>query len=145
MLISQTELKDILDKNFADMRSTAILLFVRDLLERRKHGGGIEQYRLTNKLTNTKITTVDEFIAAIDVDSLKMSYYRFADKMSGDRTHPFAVTVENIEVEFLKFSEEDAAYTSTYGVTASRVRFLINYLSDADPDLPLKVFEIKLV
>lgn len=145
MLITSAQLKTVLDENFADIRSTSILLFVRDLLERVRHGGGIEQYRLVNKKTNAKITTVDEFIAAIDTDSLKMSYYRFAEKMGGDRIHPFAVIPENIEVQLDQNAPEDGNYTSAYGMTANKVMFLINYLSDADPTLPLKIFDIKLV
>lgn len=145
MLITSAQLKDVLDKNFADIRTTSILLFVRDLLERKTHGGGIQQYRLKNKATDAYITTVDEFIAAIDADSLKMTYYRFSEKMGGDRIHPFAVIVDNIEVELTEHSEEDSNYTVTFGMKANRVMFLLNYLSDADPELPLKVFEIRLV
>ena len=145
MLITSAQLKDVLDQNFADIRSTSILLFVRDLLTRKQHGGGIEQYRLTNKKDNTKITTVDQFIAAIDTDSLSMSYYRFAEKMGGDRIHPFAVLVNNIDVEMDVNADEDANYISQYGKGNKKIMFLINYLSDADPALPLKIFEIKLV
>lgn len=145
MLITNTQLKSVLDANFADMRSTAILLFVRDLLERKQHGGGIAQYRVTNNLTNTKITTVDEFIAAIDTASLKMNYYRSAEKMGGDRIHPFTAVVDNLDVEINDFSDEDSVYSTSYGKGNKKVMFLINYLSDADGALPLKIFEIKLV
>lgn len=145
MLISNDQLKEVLDQNFADIRCTSILLFLRDLVARKVHGGGIEQYRLINTDTDTRITSVDEFIAAIDADKLKMSYYRFAEKMGGDRVHPFAVIIDNIAVELTPHSDEDAMYVSTYGREATRVMFLVNYLSDADPDLPLKIFEIRLV
>lgn len=144
-MLSNADLKTVLTTNFDDIRCTSILLFLRDLLERKKHGGGIEQYRVTNTTTGTAITTVDEFIAALDETALTMSYYRFSEKMSGDRIHPFCVIPENFQVSLDSNSDEDANYTVSYGFKASKIMFLVNYLSDTDPALPLKVFEIRLV
>lgn len=144
-MLTNADLKTILTENFADVRCTSILLFIRDLLERKKHGGGIEQYRVTNTKTGQVVTSVDDFIAGLDTDSLNMAYYRFAEKMGGDRIHPFCVIPENFEVTFNTNSDEDSNYTVSYGFKASKIMFLINYLSDADPGLPLKVFEIRLV
>lgn len=145
MLITNAQLKDVLDANFADIRCTSILIFLRDLLERKKHGAGIEQYRVKNLTTGNWITSLEDFASLIDADKLKMSYWRAAEKMGGDRIHPFAVMIDNFEVMLDKNSDEDANFIITYGSTPNRIMFLMNYLSDTDPALPLKIYEIKLV
>jgi len=142
-MLTKAALKDIIVENFNDIRMTSIVLFVNALIERKAHGGGVNQYRLKNKLTGTYITSVEQFLTAIDANSLKMDYYRYSDKMTGDRVHPISVVLDNIEVELQKFADEDAYYFAQYG-ESTRLMMLINYVSDGDTVLPLKVFEIKL-
>ena len=143
-MITNAEVKETLIKNFADIRISGITLFINKLIDRGDVIEGLERYRIKNLSTGTRITTLDEFIAAIDPDKLTAEYYRYSDKMTGDRTHPFSVTLDNFSVDLDISMKEDAwfartAYTGTY-----KIMFLVNYTSDYDEGLPLKIFEIKL-
>jgi hypothetical protein len=143
-MLTNTALKTLITKNFADVRCTAILLFIRDLVERKKFGGGIEQYRLFNKTSGQYITSVTDFMASIDDTALTMSYFYNSDTMTGDRVHPFKVVLDNIEVRLNPNSADDDQFTMMVGMP-NRIMFLMNYLSDADNDLPLKIFEVRLI
>lgn len=144
-MLTTTELKTIITQNFDDIRITSIVLFIDRLLERGFHGGGINQYRIKNLTTDTYITNLTEFLTAIDPNQIDMDYFYFSDKMTGDRTHPIAVILKNFEVEISNLASEDDTYIRMFGSKSKRIMFLMNYLSDGDTVLPLKIIEIRLI
>ena len=144
-MITTADMKAILATNLDDRRILAIQLFLTDLIERETYGDGIERYRIKNTTTDTYITSLADFIAAIDASQMSMALWRHNDAMGGDRTHPTAVTLGNFVVEFSPYSQEDAYYTAQFGSENKHILFLVNYLSDGDDLLPLKIFTVRLV
>lgn len=139
-------MKDIIAQNLGDDRIFSIQSFITRLIERKVHGSGIDQYRVKDKVSGAWVTDLDDFIAKLDADSLKSDYFYYADKMEGDRVHPTAVNLSNFEVYLTEHSDEDNIYSQMFGKSpVKNILLLVNYLSDADPVLPMKVFEIKLL
>lgn len=158
-MITHSKMKDVLVANFNDDRIGAIQLFVERLLVRKNHGGGVDQYRLFNTVSNSYITSMAQFINAIQTsiatNDLSMSYDYYTSLHTGDRTHPMVVSLQNVEVRVDKNGDEtDRWLLQTYGNSSRKkdenvylktLCFSINYLSDADDTLPLKIYEVKLM
>ena len=144
-MLTNTQFKDIIVQNLNEDRIFAIQAFITRLVERKVFGDGIERYRIKDKITGTMVTSLDDFITKLDADSLRPDYFYYSDKMGGDRIHPTAVNLSNFEVSLDEHSSEDAVYFSMFGKGNKNILILINYLSDADTSLPLKIFEIRLI
>lgn len=146
-MMTNSEIKDIIASNMADKRIYAIQAFLTRLIERKVYGDGIEQYRIKDTKSNSFVTSLSDFVTKLDADSLHPDYFYYSDKMEGDRTHPIAVNLANFEVQLNEHSDEDGIYTQVYGGKGSvkNILLLINYLSDGDLDLPLKIIEIRLI
>lgn len=144
-MLSNVDMKDFVIKNLNDIRIFAIQAFITRLIERKKHGDGVKQYRIHDKITNTDVISLDDFIAKIDPVSIVADYFYYANGMSGDRTHPFAVNLSNFNITLDKNSEEDGIYFNMFGGDAKNILLLMNYLADGDIDLPLKIFDIRLI
>ena len=74
-----------------------------------------------------------------------MSMYQHTDRMAGDRTNPTVVVLQNFVVELTPHSKEDSYYTGSYGSGEKKIMFLVNYISDGDEVLPLKIFSVRLI
>ena len=144
-MLTNAQMKDVVAQNLADIRIFAIQAFLTRLIARKTHGSGIAQYRIHDKVTDTDVTSLDDFIAKLDATSLVADYFYYSDGMTGDRTHPIAVNLSNFEVTLDKNSAEDSIYFSMFGGEAKNILLLLNYLSDDDTDLPLKAFEIRII
>lgn len=142
-MITGTSLKSILVNNLNDIRMTSIALFLEELIVRKEPIEEQYRYRVLNKLTGNYITSLDDFKNAIDPDSLKMGYFYNSDVMTGDRVHPIIVGLNNFQITLKDFIPEDNKYFETFG-RITRINFLLNYLSDGDAELPLKIFEVRL-
>ena len=143
-MLNPTELKAVIVQNLNDPRLFSFQLFVTKLLDRKVYGDGIPQYRITNTLTDQPVTSMADFIAAIDPASLKPEAVKNADALTGDRLHPFRVILDNLKVSVHRLSKEDSDYIVS-GKDDFKMALYINYLSDADADLPLKVFSFRLI
>ncbi len=153
-MITNADIKQILVNNFNDIRMGAIQLFVKGLLERNNPGGGIDQFRIYNNQTDEYITSVDDFVAAIDEAFIiaKFDYYAKVEK--GDTGHPISVTLTNLDVRVDRFGDAlDNWLLQTYGnsksiyndhVYVKKINFSLTYLMDTDPALPLKIFGVRL-
>ena len=146
-MMTNSEIKDIIGSNLVDKRIYSIQAFITRLIERKVHGDGIAQYRIKDTKTDTFVSSLDDFIAKLDANSLHPDYFYYSDKMEGDRTHPMAVNLANFEVQLNEHSDEDNIYTQMFGGKGGikNILLLINYLSDGDLDLPLKIIEIRLL
>ena len=145
-MMTNSQVKDVIVANLGDDRIFSIQAFLTRLIERKVHGDGIAQYRIKDTKTDTFVSSLDDFIAKLDANSLHPDYFYYSDKMEGDRTHPMAVNLANFEVQLNEHSDEDNIYTQMFGKSpVKNILLLINYLSDADSVLPLKIFEIKLL
>jgi len=138
--IAKTTLVD----NLNDIRISAIMLFLERLIERKVHGGGINQYRIKNKLTDTYITSLADFILAIDEAELTYDFNYSGDKAEADRLRSLIIIPNNFIIELDSHTDEDDLYFSRYGKSVNRIMFLLNYMNDGDTVLPLKVFDIRL-
>jgi len=144
-MMTNADVKDIISQNLADPRIFSIQCFLTRLIERKTYGDGILQYRIKDKVTDTYISSLDDFIAKLDTNSLVPDYFYYSDKMSGDRIHPTAVNLSNFIVTLDEHSQEDAVYFGMFGREDKNILLLLNYLSDGDLVLPLKIFEIRLI
>lgn len=144
-MLTNADVKDIIAQNLTDVRIFAIQSFLTRLIERKKHGSGILQYRIKDKVTNQFVTSLDDFIAKLDINSLVPDYFYYSEKMGGDRTHPIAINLSNFTVVLDSHSPEDAIYFDMFGREDKNILLLLNYLSDGDTVLPLKIYEIRLI
>ena len=144
-MMTTIEMKAVIAANLDDNRILAIQLFLTDLIEREKFGGGVERYRIKNTLTDQYVTSLTEFKNQVDPGSIKMSMYQHTDRMAGDRTNPTVVVLQNFVVELTPHSKEDSYYTGSYGSGEKKIMFLVNYISDGDEVLPLKIFSVRLI
>lgn len=143
-MITNSEIKSIIINNFNDIRISSIHFFIDFLIKRNNHGGNISQYRIKNILTDNYVTSLADFVSAINDRYIIADYYHGSEKMGGDRTHPFLVILTNFKVELNTNCEEDSKYITSFGKQANSIMFLINYIADGDSVLPLKIFEVKL-
>ena len=144
-MMTNSQVKDVIVQNLGDDRIFSIQAFIARLVERKVYGDGIERYRIKDKVTNTEVTSLDDFIAKLDINSLRPDYFYYADKMGGDRVHPTVINLSNFVVTLDEHSQEDNIYFTMFGKGDKNILLLMNYLSDADAVLPMKVFEIRLI
>ena len=144
-MLTSSDFKNIITANLNDDRIFSIQAFLARLIERKTYGNGIEQYRIRDRITNSWVTSLNDFIFKLDTNSIKADYFYYSDKMTGDRIHPIAVNLTNFDVYLNEYSGEDIIYFSMFGKGVKHILFLINYISDNDPVLPLKIFEIRLI
>ncbi|NTW90601.1 MAG: hypothetical protein HGA35_01490 [Erysipelotrichaceae bacterium] len=144
-MLTNADIKTIISDNLADIRIFSIQAFLTRLIKREKFGDGILQYRIKDKVTNSFVTDLNDFIAKLDTNSLVPDYFYYSDKMQGDRTHPFAVNISNFTVSLDANSDEDSVYFGMFGRDDKNILLLLNYLSDGDLVLPLKIYEIRLI
>lgn len=143
-MITKDELKTILVDNLRSPRQYGLQLFLTELLERGNYGGGIERYRVKNTVTGAYVTTLEELIAALDAEQLRPRPMFNAPKLTGDRVHPAVVVVENLSVELLSYCEDDADFLQLSGSGTKKLYLYVNYVSDDDTVLPLKIYTVKL-
>ena len=143
-MLTNTELKTVIVKNLNDPRLYSLQRFLTDLIKRKTQDGGIPQYRITNTVTNQPVTSLTDLIDSIYPASLKPEVVKNADALGGDRLHPFRVILDNLKVTVNRYTTEDQDYFVS-GKEDLKIALYINYLSDADPDLPLKVFSFRLI
>lgn len=144
-MITKTDMKNIIVANLSDQRILAIQLFISALIKRTPVAyDGVEQYRIKKTSDGSDIATLSEFMSALDANWLTYEYYKSSDRLGGDRTHPVLVRIKNMHIT-LGDNEYDAGYTSMFGSGVKEFGFLVNYLSDGDEVLPLKIFEVRLV
>lgn len=144
-MVTKSDIKDIIVANLNDPRILSIQLFLTELITRNAIAGeGFETYRIKDTSTDTFITTLDELIAAIDANKLFAEYLKRSDRMTGDRVHPTVVVLTQFEVSLIN-DPYDEWFVNTYGSGKKFIALYLNYISDADTTLPVKVYEIKLI
>ena len=74
-MLTNSQVKDIITQNLNDDRIFSIQAFITRLLERKVYGDGIEQYRVKDKVTNTMVTSLSDFIDKLDANSLRPDYF----------------------------------------------------------------------
>lgn len=144
-MLSNTQIKDVIIQNLGDSRIFAIQAFLTRLIKRNKYDSNIKQYRIYDKVSNTYVVSLNDFISKIDAASLIADYFYYADGLTGDRTHPIAINLSNFTITLDKNSEEDSIYFNMFGSESKNILLLLNYLADGDTILPLKIFEIRLI
>lgn len=144
-----TTLVPMIQANLGDIRMLSIQLFIEKLIERTRHGGGVEQYRIKNTLTDTYITSLAEFKAALSAAQLDLSYpYNSTEGMLGDRITGIEVMPLNLEVQFNPHSSSDEFFSRMYDTDSNyRYRFVFHmaYMNDSVDDAPvMKIFHVRL-
>lgn len=141
--MTPANLVSAIQANLTDNRMYGVQLFIEKLLKRTTYSPDIVQYRITNLTTNTKITTLAEFSAAITQAGVKASFPYNGEGMQPDRVVGFEVNLTNIEVEFHPLSKDDAFFSQMYDFskkTKFQFTFHMGYMSDGDEVLPLKIY-----
>ncbi|WP_396190524.1 hypothetical protein [Flavobacterium sp.] len=148
--MTSAELATMLKANLADNRMYSIQLFVQDLIARTRHPDGIDQYRITNLTTGLKITSLAEFIAAIDSATISARFpYTNSEGMQSDRVTGFNVVPTNLEVELSPYAASDTFYSQFHDFSdpsKNKFAFMFHagYMNDGDTVLPLKTFYVRL-
>ena len=153
MTIKSDILKAIKD-NLADLRMVASQIYLSELIERKAHPTGIDQYRISNtnatlpatEGTKSYITSLDMFISELTEDDLEIEFMHSGYKPNDNKPAPIAVSVKNFEVELHHNSEEDLKYIQVWGGSTpiKNIGFVLAYVCDNDIVLPLKIVNINL-
>jgi hypothetical protein len=145
-MITKARVKELLQLNLRDERASAIAFFINNLVQRKVHGSGIEQYRIKNTLTGTWVTSLDEFIDTIDADNLFLSYPYEGERLQSDKVTGFLVTIDHFEVVWDINSKSDKEFASFFDLSSQKLfQFLLIYVNDGDTVVPLKTSYVKLV
>ena len=144
MAIGNTELIGYIRDFTLNPMGYPIYLFLSELIERSKYTqlGGL--YRVINTITNTAVVSVEDFLNSLSPSSV-VARFNFNEGYDSSRPHSLYVTVSNLIVKLDSTNSEDQIWLEKYGSSAKYVRFYMNYLTDLDPNIPLKVCDIKLV
>lgn len=145
-----SQVVDNIKLNMADPRMQGICLFVQEVLERKNFISPIKRYRVVDQASGNSITSVTEFIAALRGDAVTMSYPFKGARFDTDRITGYNVRVENLHVVFDPYAEDDAMFDELYGFshragTVFKFQLYMAYLNDADPDMEVKICNIRLV
>ena len=145
-MITVERVKELLDLNLRDERMAASALFISQLVARKRFGSGIEQYRIKNIVTDTWITSLEEFITQIDPAQLYLSYPYQGEKLQGDRVTGFMVTLDNLKVVWDSNARSDFPFTGIYDFKSQNTfQFYLAYMNDGDLEVPLKISFLKLI
>lgn len=144
-MLTNAQIKTILIDNLNDLRINGAALFINNLISRENYGGGIEQYRIYNTNTNSYVESLVDFINGIDENTLVQNWNINTGLKELDKTQPTVITLSNFEVSLEKTTDEDYSFTEMYGVSTKKIVIVLNYLSDGDTILPLKIVRVKLV
>lgn len=143
---------DNIKLNMADPRMQGICLFVQAFLERKNIdvGGPIPQYRVLDQATGSTVTTVNAFIAALRGDAVTVSYPFGSARFETDRVVGYTVRIDNLRVKFNEHSVDDAVFDEIYGFhhnpdAVYKFQMHMAYMNDGDPDIPVKISNIRLV
>lgn len=147
---TKAQIANNIKNNLADERVHGICLFIDAFIKRNKPEIGLPVYRITNKVTNTPIKSVAEFIAAISPDHLTQSYPFQGERNTSDRITGYSVVLTNMVVEFNINSKEDLLFSDQHNCFANYDRFYnfsfhMAYLNDADDVMPVKISSTRLV
>ena len=118
-------------------------LFLNKLIKRTQTGSTLSEYRLLNTVTNTPITSVEGIFDSMDPSKMIVDY-NFNDRTDFGRPHSFFIIPDDIQVTLSKHCEDDAVFYH-YFSDSTRLYFLMNYVTDLDPDIPFKVIDVRLV
>ncbi len=145
-MLSHSDLKNIIISNLADDKIVGVQYYLTELLERRKHGDGIPQYRIKNTLTDTYVQTLVDIGSSIDAASMSVFCHPMESKLSTNQmVMPVIVYVNNLTVELIRISDSDVYFGSASGTGIKKLAFTVGYTGDGDADLPLKIINVKLV
>lgn len=129
-----------------DIRCSAVRLCVEDIIKRRVFGGGVPEYRIYVKGTDTPILNFDDLISHIVESNVSITYdIGFVGNNYKDKCKPVTVIINNVEVRFMSNVEDDSYFTTRYGLTATTLAITLNYVSDNDTVLPLKAIECSVI
>ena len=145
-MITKARVKELLQINLRDERMSAIAFFINNLIQRKTHGSGIEQYRIKNTLTGQWVTSLEDFIAQIDAENLFLSYPYEGERLQSDRVTGFLATIDHYQVLWDNNAKSDKDFASFFDLSSQRFfQFFLVYMNDGDTEVPLKASYIKLV
>lgn len=147
-MLNKTQLVTLLSDNLTSSKVLSAQAFLDSLIERQKYDVSIPQYRIKDSVTNTRVTSVSDFISKLSTTDLKYSY-DYNAKFELDKMGPLLLFPTNFTVELIKNCEEDSLYFGKFGSGLNsdgnmQLIFVMNYLADTDDVLPLKIITIRL-
>ena len=135
----KADLADATVTALQDLRCAAVRLLLEDLLERHTYGGGIPQYRVYLKGTDTPVTDFATLLTHITETDILVTYEAVPSTASyRDKSKPILVLLNSLEVRILNGLDEDAYFTQRFGAGVDTIAVSLLYLADADSTLPLK-------
>jgi len=144
MAIGNNELISYIKSFVLNPMGYPIYLFLNELIKRNSYTQSSTLYRITNNVTNNPVVSVEDFLDSLSSTS---AIARFNFNASFDASIPRSlhVTASNLIVKLDSTNSDDQIWLEKYGSKATYVRFYMNYLTDLDSAIPLKVCDIRLV
>jgi len=143
-MITKSQVRQIITTNLNDIRMSSIQLFIDQFISRKVHGDGIEQYRIKDTLTDTYITSLNEFISKLDENHISYGYSMNSSIQSGEIITPMYILLNQYLVTLDENSDEDDVYVSRFGFSKT-IALHATYMNDGDMSVPLKIYSVKLV
>ncbi len=144
MAIGNTELIGYIRAFTLNPMGYPIYLFLNELIKRNNYTQASGLYRVMNSTTNNAIASVEEFLDALSPTSV-VARFNFNASFDASIPRSLHVTASNLIVKLDSTNSDDQIWLEKYGSKATYVRFYMNYLTDLDSAIPLKVCDIRLV
>jgi len=142
----KSELAALIVAGLQDIRCAAATVFLEQMFKRKEFGGGIPEYRITEVGTGNPINDLGEFLTHVTEDNITIAVSSVTSSNSfKDKCKPVRVVLENLEVKFFQDSLEDAFFNNNVGSYKNNICILMGYVSDNDPNLPMKILDLYLV
>jgi len=144
-MLTKSQIVTIIQNNLNHDSMYPIQLYLTKLIERENYGNGIERYRIYNSLTNSYITSLNDFISKITASEIE-PYIDFSLK-NENYTQSVNIKLKNFIVDLNKYSLDDEDLIITFGKELSKqiVFVMSNSNSTFINSLPLVIYEVKLV
>lgn len=141
-MITPAQAQALIVQNLNDIRCSSVAIFIQAILKRNTFGPGVPEFRIRNKVTGNLITSLADFISAIDANHLAFVNMRSSNR-DLNMIRPFTVVLKNLEIKLMSI-EEDNFISIDFGSNISSISLDLSYLNDNDPVLPLKIVNARL-
>ena len=129
-----------------DVRCANPRLILEQMLKRETFGGGIPEYRVEDIVAGTNITTAAELIAHITESNISLQVSTALSSSSfKDKCKPVKIVPTNLIVTLYQESVDDSFFNHNVSKSANRICFVMGYVGDNDPVLPMKLLDVYLV
>lgn len=139
------QIKTLVANNLADDKLYSIQVLLTEFIERSVHPDPVPRYRIKlDGPTPVEVISLDDLILKMDSSIIKTSVPFGITSISQAKMLTTLVTYEDIHVTLDPIYESDKVLCMKYSEGKFKLGFILAYMEDGDPVLPLKIININL-